>query len=74
MDNMKNKVAIITGAARVSAEKLLKFGKSGANVVVSDVNRQKEKWLPEIKRRRKSHFIQTDVSDENSGGAGQRRS
>lgn len=69
MVNMKNKVAIITGAAQgIGKEIALQFGKSGANVVVSDVNRQKGEMVAgEIRDGGgKAIFIQTDVSDENS--------
>lgn len=69
MINMKNKVAIITGAAQGIGKAIaLRLGSSGANVVVSDLNSQKgEAVAGEIRNDGgKAIFIQTDVSDENS--------
>jgi len=65
MFNLKNKVAIVTGAARGIGQSIaVELARHGADVVVSDIISGSATVNQIRKLKRKSIFIKTDVSDK----------
>ena len=67
MFELKNKVAIVTGSARgIGRSIALALAKQGANIVVADVINGNQTVDMVKKLKRKSFFVKTDTSDNNS--------